>query len=43
MNFQLNKDINLINNILKTNGYYFSKSKAIFDKNDELNSIKIKN
>ncbi len=39
--FYLNKDVNLIQNILKTNGYYFSKIKTRLKRNDELNSIKL--
>tara|TARA_B100001057_G_scaffold413009_1_gene429428 strand:+ start:3157 stop:5406 length:2250 start_codon:yes stop_codon:yes gene_type:complete len=39
---QLEKDLNIINNILKTNGYYFSKVKPLVVKNDELNSISLK-
>ena len=37
----LNKDINLINNILKSGGYYFAKIKPSVIKNNELNSIKL--
>ncbi len=37
----LNRDINLIKNILKTNGYYFSKIRPSIIENDELNSIEI--
>ncbi len=37
--FQFNKDVNLIKNILKTNGYYFSKIKLSKDENSEFNSI----
>ncbi len=37
--FQFNKDVNLIKNILKTNGYYFSKIKLTKEKNIEFNSI----
>jgi outer membrane protein insertion porin family len=37
----LNRDINLIKNILKTNGYYFSKIKPSIIKNNELNSIEV--
>ena len=37
----LNGDINLIKNILKTNGYYFSKIKPSIIENNELNSIEI--
>jgi len=40
--FFLDKDINLIRNILKTSGYYFSSIKTSYSKNDELNSIKLK-
>ena len=37
--FQFNKDVNLIKNILKTNGYYFSKIKLSKEENNEFNSI----
>ena len=37
----LDRDINLINNILKTNGYYFSNINTSFDINEELNSISL--
>ena len=37
----LRKDINLINNLLKINGYYFSKIETSLVENDDLNSIKI--
>ncbi|MFL2901484.1 MAG: outer membrane protein assembly factor BamA [Candidatus Pelagibacter sp.] len=40
--FYLNKDINLIQNILKTNGYYFSTIQSSLIKNDDLNSVKLK-
>ncbi len=40
--FYLKRDINLINNILKTNGYYFSKIDTSFTKNEELNSLKLR-
>ena len=40
--FYLNKDISLIQNILKTNGYYFSTVKSGLIKNDNLNSVKLK-
>ncbi len=39
---QLQKDINLIKNILKTNGFYFANIETSIVKNDELNSVKIK-
>ena len=39
---QLQKDINLIKNILKTSGYYFVNINSSIVKNDELNSVKIK-
>ncbi len=39
---QLQKDITLIKNILKTNGFYFAKVDSSLIKNDELNSVKIK-
>ena len=41
-NNQLLNDTNLIKNILKTNGYYFSKVESSFIKNDQLNSIRLK-
>ena len=34
---QLNKDIDLIKNILKVSGYYFAKINTSINKNDELN------
>tara|TARA_Y100000768_G_scaffold265353_1_gene202614 strand:+ start:3210 stop:5459 length:2250 start_codon:yes stop_codon:yes gene_type:complete len=37
----LKKDIDLINNILKTNGFYFADIKTSLKKNSELNSVKI--
>ncbi len=39
--YHLKKDINLIQNILKTNGYYFSTIKTGLKKNDDLNSVKL--
>ncbi len=39
---QLEKDINTINNILKTNGFYFSKISSSLSKNDEVNSVRLK-
>ncbi len=39
---QLNKDIDLIKNILKVSGYYFAKINTSINKNDELNSIRLK-
>ena len=38
---QLKKDIDLIDNILKTNGYYFALIESSTIRNDKLNSIKI--
>ena len=38
---QLKKDINLISNILKSNGYYFANIESSLIKNDDLNSVKI--
>ena len=38
---QLKKDIILIKNILKSNGYYFANIKSSLIENNELNSIKI--
>ncbi len=37
--FQFNKDINQIKNILKTSGYYFSSIKVTKEENSEFNSI----
>ncbi len=39
---QLLKDVILIKNILKTNGYYFAEVNSSFIKNEELNSIQLK-
>ena len=39
---QLKKDINLIKNILKTNGFYFAKIEPSIVKNEKLNSIRLK-
>tara|TARA_Y100000591_G_scaffold304778_1_gene301724 strand:- start:2301 stop:4550 length:2250 start_codon:yes stop_codon:yes gene_type:complete len=39
---QLNHDINIIKNILKTNGFYFSKVDSSIVKKDALNSIQLK-
>ena len=38
----LKKDIDTINNILKTNGFYFAKVNSSVIKNDDLNSIRLK-
>ena len=38
---QLKKDITLIKNILKTNGYYFAEIITSIDENENLNSVKI--
>ncbi len=38
---QLNKDLTIIDNILKNTGYYFSTTNASFEKNDKLNSINL--
>ena len=38
----LDQDINRIKNILKSTGYYFAKVNSSFQKNDELNSIRLK-
>ncbi|MDC3016699.1 outer membrane protein assembly factor BamA, partial [Candidatus Pelagibacter sp.] len=38
---QLKKDITLIRNILKTNGYYFADIITSIDENKELNSVKV--
>ncbi len=37
----LEKDVTLIKNILKTNGYYFTKIKPSISRNEELNSIQL--
>ena len=39
---QLSQDLDLIKNILKTNGFYFATINSLVEKNDELNSIKLK-
>ena len=39
---QLEKDINFIDNLLKSNGYYFADLRPSLIKNEELNSIKLK-
>ena len=39
---QLQKDINLINNVLKTNGFYFAKVIPTIIKNDELNAVQLR-
>ena len=38
---QLQKDINILNNILKSGGYYFAKVKPSSITNDELNSVRL--
>ncbi len=38
----LSKDLDLIKNILKTNGFYFAKVDSLVSKNEELNSVKLK-
>ncbi len=40
--FQLQNDLKMINNILKTNGYYFSKIKSSFNADLGLNTINLK-
>lgn len=39
---QLQRDIVSINNILKANGFYFSKVQSSLEKNDELNSVRLR-
>ena len=39
---QFKKDLDLVNNILKSNGYYFSDVKSTLTRNKELNSVQIK-
>src|SRR6056300_1107763 len=41
-NILLQRDINLIQNVLKTNGFYFSKINSSISENKEVNSIQIK-
>ncbi len=38
---QLENDLNLINSILKTNGYYFSKINISKEQNEQLNSVNL--
>ena len=38
---QLQKDIELIKNILKTNGFYFAKVVSSLSKNEQLNSVRL--
>ncbi len=40
--FDLKNDLRTINEILKINGYYFSDVNVSFDKNTDLNSLKLK-
>ena len=40
-NYKLQNDINLLNNILKQGGYYFSEVETIIKKNDSNNSINL--
>ena len=40
--FYLKNDLRIIDDILKTNGYYFSNIDVSFDKNANLNSLKLK-
>ena len=39
---QLQKDINTINNVLKTNGYYFAKVEPSIIKDEKLNAVKLR-
>ena len=39
---QLKRDLITINNILKTNGFYFSKIDTSLEKNEKLNSVRLK-
>ena len=39
---QLQKDVNTINNVLKTNGYYFGKVEPSIIKDDELNAVRLR-
>jgi len=39
---QLEKDINFIDNLLKSNGYYFADLQSSLIENEELNSIRLK-
>ncbi len=38
----INKDIDIINNVLKTNGFYFAKVETTVSKNEDLNSVRLK-
>ncbi len=40
--FQLQNDLKIIDNILKTNGYFFSNIKTSLDINDNLNTVNLK-
>ena len=40
--FNLKNDLRVIDDILKTNGYYFSKIDVSSDKNTDLNTLKLK-
>ena len=40
--FDLKNDLRTIDDILKINGYYFSNVNVSFDKNEDLNSLKLK-
>ena len=37
----LDKDLNMINNVLKANGFYFANVETSMTKNDELNSVRL--
>ena len=39
---QLTSDINLIKNILKSNGFYFAEVSPSLIENDDLNSVRLK-
>ncbi len=39
---QLKRDVDLIKNIFKSNGFYFASIESSFEKNDELNSVRLK-
>ena len=41
-NFQLQNDLKMIDNILKTNGYYFSNLQSSFNTDLDLNTINLK-
>ena len=39
---QLKSDVNLIRNVLKSNGFYFAKVNTSINNNEKLNSVQLK-